>query len=494
MMRAKIFAIFISVTVTLAAAEIFVRAAGLWKEMGPNDHGDMQSFPDGGYSFKPGLNRRWSGARWHTNSLGLRSAWEPSQMKSDCRKILFVGGSITAGYGVDDSDAYPQQLQTLLNREPSCFQIINAAQPAYNAEDVTWMLKRMLPLYKPDLVIWVANPFAMNGRSFVTPDGNLRSQPMDNALADTLVLFWKSRGRFLDLTRPYTPPPEENSRLQASWAYRYFKPFWDQHFGEASACPSDNCLDLRPPGLPRYAATSLSPVQQQRFYAAANEAVAAARAAGAAIMLMTIDIFIEPERLLGSPRLLDLSEVTGIPTPRLFENYNLRWDFHLNRRGNALVAEGLKNFLLSSPEKSATGGPTLRFIEDNRKVQARYREQIASAVEPAAFKNVHQIVSGLKPDPRFSEQNVALILKKTEGQGELVIRGENFAEAPKKFGLQFPATSMKPAELMIAPGPFEIRHPAPDIASGIVDLRWTCLEESCDYLRYDFIGWEQSRE
>ena len=88
-----------------------------------------------------------------TNELGLRD----SPVREDgARRILAIGDSCTYGWGVAQSDAYPQRLQTLLQRRFGAerYRVINAGVPGFTSyHGLLYLRERGLALH-PEIVIF----------------------------------------------------------------------------------------------------------------------------------------------------------------------------------------------------------------------------------------------------------------------------------------------------------------------------------------------------
>jgi lysophospholipase L1-like esterase len=91
--------------------------------------------------------------RYRTNEIGLRS--DPIRDDGSLR-ILTLGDSCTFGWGVRQSAAYPQALQSLLDARsgPQRYQVINAGAPGYSSyEGLLFLRERGLAL-DPRVVIF----------------------------------------------------------------------------------------------------------------------------------------------------------------------------------------------------------------------------------------------------------------------------------------------------------------------------------------------------
>lgn len=92
------------------------------------------------------------------NSMGFRG----KEFDNDLNKhfvILAIGGSTTFGLGVDDSQSYPYQLQTILRNDDLIREknikltVVNAGVPSYTSIQQRLHLEASIKLIKPDLVL-----------------------------------------------------------------------------------------------------------------------------------------------------------------------------------------------------------------------------------------------------------------------------------------------------------------------------------------------------
>ncbi len=67
-------------------------------------------------------------------------------------RTICLGDSFTLGYGVDDADTFPHQLQTLAGEGQ---EVVNMGQGGYSVGQSHLWLKRLGPKLKPDLVVCV---------------------------------------------------------------------------------------------------------------------------------------------------------------------------------------------------------------------------------------------------------------------------------------------------------------------------------------------------
>ena len=88
-----------------------------------------------------------------TNALGLRGG--PITPKGTRRRILAIGDSTTFGWGIDDGETWPAQLETILNggSDGGAWQVINAGVNAYSSyQGLRYLEERGFDL-EPDIVV-----------------------------------------------------------------------------------------------------------------------------------------------------------------------------------------------------------------------------------------------------------------------------------------------------------------------------------------------------
>lgn len=110
------------------------------------------------------------------NSLGLRDR-ELGPKRPGVVRVLCLGDSFTVGYGVKPEEAWPKQLERLLNERaaPKRFEVVNAAVEAYSTFDEWHLLRGRGLALEPDLVVvgfYLNDPLA----SIVRQKGTLAEQ------------------------------------------------------------------------------------------------------------------------------------------------------------------------------------------------------------------------------------------------------------------------------------------------------------------------------
>ena len=92
--------------------------------------------------------------RVSSNADGLRSNTVSHSKADGSIRVMTLGCSTTFGWGVDDGESYPAQLQSLLDAsQPGAVEVINAGQPGYTSFQGRWLWEESLNRYKPDVVL-----------------------------------------------------------------------------------------------------------------------------------------------------------------------------------------------------------------------------------------------------------------------------------------------------------------------------------------------------
>ena len=92
--------------------------------------------------------------RVSSNSDGLRAATAVRQKEEGALRVMTLGCSTTFGWGVDDQESYPAQLQSLIEASGMIqVEVINAGQPGYTSFQGRWLWGESLRFYEPDVVL-----------------------------------------------------------------------------------------------------------------------------------------------------------------------------------------------------------------------------------------------------------------------------------------------------------------------------------------------------
>lgn len=153
-LRAKLALAATTVVVTILLAEVVARVIGLDVPffLFPRPDNCLQRSAALSMEFSPDCGGTLEGTRFHTNKIGLRGA----EVRTDgARRILAIGDSCTFGWRVSDAEAYPAQLEAVLNRRAGGdrYQVINAGVPGYTSyQGLVYLRERGLAL-RPEIVV-----------------------------------------------------------------------------------------------------------------------------------------------------------------------------------------------------------------------------------------------------------------------------------------------------------------------------------------------------
>lgn len=104
---------------------------------------------------KSRVARRYAGVTWQVNAMGLRGVPVSSPKKKDTIRLLFLGSSITFGWGVKADEAFPEGVRRALEADyPGVsFETVNAGVPGYSSHQGLRYLEMLLPGLEPDIVV-----------------------------------------------------------------------------------------------------------------------------------------------------------------------------------------------------------------------------------------------------------------------------------------------------------------------------------------------------
>ena len=111
------------------------------------------------HRFVPGASGFYKSAEFNVsysiNSLGLRHREIPRKKPEGTKRVLLLGDSFTEGNGVEGKDAFPAQVQALVDAAglPTRWEVINAGEGSYSPLLEYLLLKKQLIDLEPDLVI-----------------------------------------------------------------------------------------------------------------------------------------------------------------------------------------------------------------------------------------------------------------------------------------------------------------------------------------------------
>lgn len=165
-------AVSIPIVVTLVLLEGVSRLV-LPAYLPPHPRGLHVNDPELGYRYAPNFTGRINWWRRHpirirTNSVGLRDR-DYGVRGSDVARVLMIGDSQTFGM-VEERSSLPRLLERALNgdavggedaagdrrasdAQPPRFEVINAGVMGYGTEQEAVLFRRLIPIYRPDIVV-----------------------------------------------------------------------------------------------------------------------------------------------------------------------------------------------------------------------------------------------------------------------------------------------------------------------------------------------------
>lgn len=135
-----------------------------------------------GHENKENVSGQFQNTVIDINSWGIRGP-EP-ELNENSFKILFLGSSITMGWGVPYENTYPFLIEKKLNENSSVsFEVLNASVVNYNTEREVELFLSKLLAFNPDLIIL----------SYFVNDAEILESPTNNWLlkhSQLAVLIW----------------------------------------------------------------------------------------------------------------------------------------------------------------------------------------------------------------------------------------------------------------------------------------------------------------
>lgn len=118
-----------------------------------NDYFCLSYDPDIAVRLKSFINIKLAGETFKTNDLGYRTPKFNVHRRKGTFRILGIGDSVMAGWGVPEKSDFLSLLRSKLNSKSREVEVINLSVPGYNAIQESLLLTNYLPVLRPDLVI-----------------------------------------------------------------------------------------------------------------------------------------------------------------------------------------------------------------------------------------------------------------------------------------------------------------------------------------------------
>ena len=113
--------------------------------------------PTRDWTFRPGWSGMVEGQPMRVNSHGLPGPQIPYEKADDEYRVLFLGDSVAAGYGVREEDCFVQRLSALANARGSAMNVtsVNCSVTSYSPWQEVDLLATTGMRYDPDTVVQV---------------------------------------------------------------------------------------------------------------------------------------------------------------------------------------------------------------------------------------------------------------------------------------------------------------------------------------------------
>jgi lysophospholipase L1-like esterase len=151
----------------------------------------------------------YGGVTWQVNHRGFRGPLIPAEKREGTVRLLFMGSSITFGWGIRAEEAFPEAVRRELEKiyPGTLFESLNAGVPGYASYQGMRYLEIILPQYKPDVVV----------AEFGVNDGTLATGREDKAwqpdLLNEIRLRLKNTGWARLVLRVF-PPREARAPIE----------------------------------------------------------------------------------------------------------------------------------------------------------------------------------------------------------------------------------------------------------------------------------------
>lgn len=292
--------------------------------------------------------------RYETNAEGLRDrVSHPSPKPPYASRFLLLGDSFTYGVGNDYDDIWPVKLEQEFAKNGYKYDIVKAGVPGSDTLDAVLRLKKLLPVYQPDVVIIAFLPNDLDNNELSLSD---RTNKVDPEIASPtpilpelhLIRFLKRQLRGNDSLFIKLHLRRYGNRR----AYIYPEENWFKHhmevtrtlLNEANELCKEHSADLLLLSIPQEVQVILK--ARNRFPDG-------------------IDVENIDRHLSAIAREGGFSFKTALPTLAAHyrersEKQYFRLDQHLNKLGNELVGQWLAKELMAEPRKHLQTQPAIR--------------------------------------------------------------------------------------------------------------------------------------
>jgi lysophospholipase L1-like esterase len=269
----------------------------------------------------------YQGVTWEVNEDGFRGNLVPGQKPPGKKRLLFLGSSVTFGWGVPADKVFPELVRKGLEASFSgvAFESLNAGVPGYSSFQGLQYLKWIFPRYEPDVVV---AEFGIN-------DGTMAVGKADKA--------WQP-GPW-DAIRP--------AIRNSGWGRLMLKVFGSFIKGPDVVNRRQTRRQAQQNFYRMSVTGTMTRVVPEDFRANLDKMAALCREQGALFFVLIPNIFNEygnkellPVVNILTPHAIPVFDVLSALSPQELESMFLPYDEgHLSRAGHRLVADYIVDFL-----------------------------------------------------------------------------------------------------------------------------------------------------
>ncbi len=444
----------VSVVLTIVGFEALLRFAHLWNipDYGAMHWYQASSKPGLPYELKPKLLTQWGEGLIHTNSQGLRDTREFAREHPDTFRILAVGDSITFGFGVDQANTFPAELEKRINTsypQGKKVEVLNAGVSGYSLMDESILLPYLLDQYKPDLVLWTLIPNDYDDSMGIKPDGLLSWEAGDTIVSTgSQPALGQDPGKpvnHLDFRQSMTTeslqwanntvPPESQLHpwLQKhvylynflSWSIRNIK---QHHLArlntQAATDPRWTAPDGSPWVLPRPSAVYSISSRRQSYNQELERWRQTLASQQLPMMVINTALPIDQNNRVDTPyyRYVEASAILGQSVYTFVQSHNLGWDGHWSASGNQIFSDQLARALIcekwlsgkaeceSYTQLKTYSAPYWQTFSD---LQRQFEAQYQTSIDFQTYRGFPQILGGVMAPrifPHTPLQRAAFVL------------------------------------------------------------------------------------
>ena len=331
-------AIIIGISVAIAFGEIIVRLVIPEEKFWPLKSNVYQAREsEEGYTFRSTLDTVAFNGNFRTNSMGfLGPEWARVAPPQTCR-IAIIGDSHAAGFGVEYSETFGEQLVQALNQShPTMqYQALNFGVHGYNSLQQLAVTRRYVHQYAPDLVILNVTSNDHVAQFYVDDDGWLYSEIPTESKPTS---FWGQlfhAGKINRLTWR-----DRNSRL---WVFLRMELIRYRQSGQATQDVRQSTVGNSESWLPSAPAAEPKAYLRESVYDPVMAIVDEFQDSGTPLILNSFNSRRDYQQMLETialkrnlPRLEFLGQLPGVHSwEEVQKEYGLGWDDHLNAEAHS---------------------------------------------------------------------------------------------------------------------------------------------------------------